>query len=261
MLASLAMPTPEGASFKAYRQFNDPRLASVASLRGRLDDNLARFFPADTVLDRFAVELSSRRALPFRELLESAELFERVRRRVRRPVVADLCSGHGLVGLLFGMLEPETEQVILVDRRRPKSFTAVLEAAELFRPGLSRRVRYVESRLRADLPELRDVHAIVAVHACGSRTDRCLEAAIARRVPVAVMPCCYRGTADRAPVALRAELDAGLTTDVDRTYRLEAAGFRVAWGSIPSVITRHHRVIVAEPRPQDRAGATASGLQ
>jgi hypothetical protein len=38
-------------------------------------------------------------------VLESVEFVERVRRRVRRPLVLDLAAGHGLVGLLLAGAE------------------------------------------------------------------------------------------------------------------------------------------------------------
>ena len=87
--------------------------------------------------------------------------------------------------------------------------------------------------------------SVVAVHACGVRTDRCLELAMAHHSPVAVMPCCYAQTARAAPRAIKAALGAMLTTDIDRTYRLERAGYDVDWAHIPEAITPMNRILVA----------------
>lgn len=40
----------------------------------------------------------------------------------------------------------------------------------------------------------------LAVHACGSLTDSCLDVAMAVGGPVAVMPCCYTGSAKGTPL-------------------------------------------------------------
>jgi hypothetical protein len=249
--------TNRQASFKAFRQFNDPTIRGIASLRGRLDENLARLFQTDAVLDRLALELARRRVLPLRELVESAEFFERVRKSMRGPIVADMCCGHGLLGILFALLERRTERVLLVDRRRPPSFSAVLDAAAAVGPWVVDKVRYLEMRVQRRPLELggeSEGASIVAVHACGARTDRCLEQAVARGAPVAVMPCCYRHTADRVPEALRESLGVPLATDVDRTYRLDAAGYRVMWTHVPPVITAHNRVLIALPPPSAPPG-------
>lgn len=57
---------------------------------------------------------------------------------------------------------------------------------------------------------------VIAVHACGSLTDRVLELAVAMRAPVAVMPCCYSGTARAAPLAARRALGVALAADLHR---------------------------------------------
>lgn len=246
-------PEPSSASMRVYSRFDDPALHRLAGTRGRLDENLARFFSSDSITDRFARALAERRIVPLKELLESAEFFERARRRMRASAVADLCCGHGLVGVLFALLERRVERVVLVDRRRPASFDAVLEAATAVGPWVAAKVEYVEGPLKHAAARIPSSASLVAVHACGARTDRCLNLAIERRVPIAVMPCCYRRTADVAPRAIREALGAPMATDVDRTYRLRAAGFQVSWSDIPACITHHHRILVALPsRPSER---------
>ena len=88
---------------------------------------------------------------------------------------------------------------------------------------------------------------LVSVHACGVRTDRVLELAIANQVPVAVMPCCHPVGTSRAPFAVKQALQ-HMAVDVDRTYQMEAAGFDVRWSSVSERITRMNRVILARPR-------------
>ena len=58
-----------------------------------------------------ARELAAVRALDSKEFFEATEFYQRVRKRVRRPIMIDLACGHGLVGLLFACLERVVEKV------------------------------------------------------------------------------------------------------------------------------------------------------
>ena len=235
------------AAFKAFRQFNAEPLRLVAGSRARIDSRALPCFASERLPDRIARALAERRAMPFKEVLESFELFERVRRRLRATEVADLCCGHGLTGLLFAAFERDVARVTLLDRRRPPSFDTVREAVAEIVPRLEGRVRYVEAPVTHAPGLLAPGTSIVGVHACGVRTDRCLDAALAVGGAVAVMPCCYAQTAAAAPRALRRALGAELATDVHRTYRLEAAGYEVAWSAIPAAVTAKNRIIVGTP--------------
>jgi len=232
------------ASFKAFRQFNDPERQGLASLRVTLSSRFEVHFSAALHMDRLALALAARRALPLKELLESAEFYMRVRRRIRSEVVVDLCAGHGLVGLLFAAFERSVQRVILLDRRRPDSFARIRDAVVEVAPWVADKVVYIEESLSRSDAHLPPRAGVVAVHACGVRTDRCLALATAQRCAVAVMPCCYAQTARQAPRALRAALGAELTTDIDRTYRLERAGYAVDWSEIPAAITPMNRVLI-----------------
>ena len=245
------MMPPMAVTYRAFRQLNDPDRARLAKLRKRLDPRVVEALvpPRDppTLIDRVVGELAERRALPVKELFESFEFFERVRRRVRAPVVADLCCGHGLTGLLFVVFCRGVDRVVLLDRRRTESFDNVHAAVLAAAPWVEGRVDYLELPLSRAKDHLPPGAALVGVHACGARTDRCIDLAIERRATLAVMPCCYHRTASRAPAALRRALGARLATDVDRTYRLRAAGFEVEWSEVPATITEMNRILIATP--------------
>ena len=95
-------------------------------------------------------------------------------------------------------------------------------------------------------------YGCVAVHACGLATDRSLAVASALRGPVAAMPCCYYGKrqlSERSvPYVLKRALGKALASDIDRTYRLDRAGYHVDWASIPKCVTPMNRIIIATPR-------------
>lgn len=235
--------------FRALPQFDTPELIRTARVRHRLDARAAEVFGGRSLADRLARALAEHGAISVKELLEAFEFFAVVRRRVRSPHVADLCCGHGLCGLLFAT-ERSVERVTLVDHRIPASMEPIRRAIASVRPEIDDKV-VVRAQPLTEV-SLEPGTGVVAVHACGARTDRCLDAGIAAGGPIAVMPCCYGGTAKHPPAALRAELGAERAVDVHRTYRLEGAGYRVEWAYIPEAITPMNRVLVARPRPSGR---------
>ena len=62
------------------------------------------------------------------------------------------------------------------------------------------------------------------------------------------MPCCYPDAHCSAPATLVQHLGGALAFDVDRTYRLVAAGYRVRWDGIPTEITPMARILIGTPR-------------
>ena len=162
---------------------------------------------------------------------------------MRAPCVADLCAGHGLTGMLFAVFEPSVQRVVLVDRARPLNHDKVLAAVIEVAPWVEEKIEYRNADIKSAL-ELPENTSIVAVHACGGRTDACLDVALAKGRNVAVMPCCHAKSPYQGPETLRLKLGIDLATDIDRTYRLRSAGYDVVWTSIPEEITAKPRVIV-----------------
>ncbi|MFK7739363.1 MAG: methyltransferase [Planctomycetota bacterium] len=245
------------ANFRYLKQFDDPENVWVVDTRRRLQPKDESAFPGDGAIDRFARVLCKHRATCFRELVEALEFFALARKHARARVVADLCGGHGLVAVLFAVFEPSVERVIVLDRSRPASFDRIVQAAEEAAPWIAGRVEYLEAKLKTAPKSIPRDAGLVAVHACGVKTDRVLELAIANQMPVAVMPCCHPVSASKAPPALKKAL-AHMAVDVDRTYQLEAAGFHVRWTSVSDKITRMNRVILARPRSRAATQATAT---
>ena len=71
--------------------------------------------------------------------------------------------------------------------------------------------------------------------------------AIAGGSALAIAPCCYSGTTPPGLEAVERELGAAATADVDRTYRLRAAGYRVDWAYLPEAVTPMNRILIACP--------------
>jgi len=234
--------------FRLLRQIEQPEYQSCLGYRGYIDELCLRYFPGDNLQDRFARALAKRRAVAFKEVLEAFEFFDRVRRYVRGEKVADLCAGHGLVGVLFALFERRVEKVTLVDRKPPKNRQRVLDAALEVGPWTAEKIVELDATIERAGDELDEGTAVVAVHACGLRTDACIELGLALRGPIAVMPCCRPHARSSAPPAVIRGLGADLAFDVDRTYRMENAGYQVRWDAIPEVVTPMNRVLIGRPR-------------
>lgn len=230
--------------FRVFPQFDEPELKPYANSRTRLETLLLEVFEGERLQDRVVRALIERRAVNLKELLESFEFHHRVRRRVRRPVMADLFCGHGLTGILFALSERSVDRVVLVDKSRPASFDIIFETVCELAPWVRDKVDYKECLVEEAGAFLDAGTAIIAVHACGDRTDMAVDLAKQLGGPVALMPCCYRTARRPGPRGLNEALGAMTAIDVDRTYRLAAQGLHVDWTVIPRAITPMNRVLV-----------------
>ena len=233
--------------FRFLKQFNDPPFTKKTACRDRLRVSDARWFPGDFLSSVFARELCERRAVPFKEVLESFEFYACVRKQVRTSCMADLCCGHGLVGILFAMFERHVEHVTLLDKVRPASFDVTFSAAKTIAPWIADKIEYVTSPLEEAKKHLQLETAILGVHACGERTDQCIDHAINIHGAIAVLPCCRHHRSHPSPPCLKQELGGDVAIDVDRTYRLFRAGYHVRWEEIPPGISPMNRVLIGNP--------------
>jgi hypothetical protein len=212
----------------------------MAGAQVRPHPSVTRFFPSEGIADKIARKLGEHKLLNIKELTESFEFFQRVRHRVSREVVADLCCGHGLVGM------------ILVDLKFPSSSLKLERALSELGPWLSPKVSRLERSVKGVGGALPKGAGVVAVHACGARTDWSLQAAHVSGGPLAVMPCCYAQQSYRGPETIRRQLGAGLSIDIQRTYDLEARGYQVSWQELPPEVSPMNRIISASPPSPSR---------
>jgi hypothetical protein len=236
------------APFRVFRQFTEGETDRLTSSKSSIDpSSCLRHFPSDEPADQVARAIGGRRATSIKELIESFEFYEQTRKTIRARNMIDLCCGHGLTGMLFAALDRSVESVTLVDHRKPKCHDVILEALCDVTPWTRDKIRYLEWP-ESDWDEIETDPAdtsVIGVHACGSLTDRCLNFATSRSLPIAVMPCCYPYDDCPAPVALQRALGSEQAFDVDRTYRLEREGYRVKWSYIPKSVTPMNRIITA----------------
>ncbi len=201
-------------------------------------------FAGDTLFDCIARVLCEAECVPRKELYESWEVARRARRRFRGGRVVDLACGHALLAHLMLLLDDSSEEAIGVDVRIPNSAAKLAQALVQAWPRLAGRVR-IETRTIASMAiEANDV--VVSAHACGRLTDEVLDAAIASRARVVVLPCCH-SLDDSDLGGLEGWLDGPLAVDAARVARLRAQGYSVLTQRIASGITEKDRLILAAP--------------
>ena len=239
----------ESPRFKFFPQLNSlPDLSWTATDTFLTPGLASRHFSSERMNDKLARALAKAEALPVKELLESCEFFERVRKEIRAETVADLCCGHGLLGLLFAIFERKTLQVSLIDQIQAPSHVKILDQAAQLAPWIRGKLSFQQGTIDQATEILESNTSIVSAHACGLLTDACLETPVHHSGNVAVMPCCYPKRQCPAPPAIESALGNELAYDVDRTYRLERADYHVRWSAIPRPITPMNRILIGRKR-------------
>lgn len=260
------LPHHPKPAFRAYRQFNQLRdeldlepnqhdgpPSKLCAVKSRLNQDKLLHFASDRMPDKIATLLGEAKVIDTKEVIESFEFFQRVRHRISRSVVVDLCCGHGLVGMLFALLERKVKEVILLDLHFPDSSYKVEALLNQSWPWLSPKIRRIQRSVKGAADDLPPHAGVVAVHACGARTDWSIDVACQVGGPLAVMPCCYAHQVYQGPDTLKKHLGVSLCVDIQRTMLLEINNYSVDWQEIPPEITPKNRIISASPSIKNNA--------
>ena len=178
--------------FRFFPQLNDLAetnwLKSTNSLyAGQIDEH----FFTDRIQDVLLQELANQRLLPIKEVLESFELFARIRKANRAEVVADLCCGHGCLAFCSPCLSGKVIRVLLIDKDEPDSRKRLLAIATKLAPWIADKIENHSQMISVDDDWIQPECSIVSSHACGVLSDLCIEIAIKCGGPLAILPCCY----------------------------------------------------------------------
>jgi len=213
--------------------------------------------------------------LPEKELHECWQMAQIVHRLFPKILhVADIAAGHGLLGWILVLLarldvNPIPRTAVAVDIIRPKSADVLAKAFKQNWPDFAEAVHYVEGSIDAVRAGDGPRTLLVAVHACGSLSDRVLIAAIASGSPVAIMPCCHslRNQVQTLSVletlsGRSVESGAGHPESIDQFRKdvLSSLGYAVSEESIQPEITAFHRIIIGSTPAGFMSRVTAHNL-
>ena len=140
------------------------------------------------------------------------------------------------------ILDDSSADARVVDPTEPSSARAIRDALTRTWPRLDGRVSYENQDVQDSAIGPGDV--VVSCHACGALTDRIIDAAVAGRARLAVLPCCHDTQACDAG-DLTGWMDSSLAIDATRVARLKSQKYSVRTQKIPSEITPKNRLILA----------------
>ena len=232
--------------FRFFTQLN--HLSDQSWLRSNVklcQRTASTHFSSDSLQDTLIRAIAEQRILSIKEVMETFEFFARTRKTTKAACLADLCCGHGLLGLLFAVFERKVEQVILLDKLEPESRAKLIAVVTGVAPWVADKIQSHESKLDEATDLLPAKCSIVSAHACGVLSDQCIDIAIKIEGRLAILPCCYPKASCDAPLAVQAAFGLNAAYDIDRTYRLTSAGYLVRWMEIPEVITPMNRILIA----------------
>jgi hypothetical protein len=227
---------------------DEPRVFSPAA-RAKLTPHHLPRYPSESLFDRLGRAVCRADCLPRKELYEAWEVVRRTRRRFRGGRVVDLACGHALAAWLMLLLDDTSPSAIAVDTRIPGSAAPLGEELVKTWPRLKGRVEISKGKLQS-VP-IHEGDLVVSVHACGHLTDKVIEASLAARARIAVLPCCHDAKLSDTG-GLEGWVDQALAIDATRVHRLRAAGYHVYTQTIPATITPKNRLLLASPVNEQR---------
>ncbi|CAJ1419099.1 unnamed protein product [Effrenium voratum] len=137
--------------------------------------------------------------LKHKELFEAHAVAELAQRHLTQwrseglevQTAVELCAGCGLVGIFLALLDRRL-RVLQLDRRRSKLAAQLHEMADSW--DLHERLGWRVADLRPageEAAEFEPGSLVLACHACGLLSDEAMAAAVAARLPLILLPCCY----------------------------------------------------------------------
>jgi len=172
-----------------------------------------------------------------KEILESYDFVKRIHKLTKFKNVMEVCSGHGLVGHI--LTEKNLARTVYqIDKLNSKSRNRV-ENSFLNQ----HRVYYLNKDLYNNFDDLLNlpVDIIIGVYCCGDLTDQSIRLAIAKEVPVAVVPCCYYGSRF---IGCFLHLNGEAGVDIARAHKLSEHSYEVSFKYLKENITPKNRIII-----------------
>jgi len=203
-------------------------------------------FEGDTLFCRVGRAVCEAGCLPRKELFESWEVAQRVRKKFSGGNVYDLACGHGLVAHLMLILDDSSPRAVGIDSRLPESAAKLSTTLLRHWPQLIGRIELIQAPMASIQARLGRSDLVVSSHACGALTDEVLSIAGNAQARVAVLPCCHDGDAND-DAGLSGWLDEAFAIDAVRAVELRNRGYQVDTQLISAQVTPKNRLLLGQP--------------
>ncbi len=94
---------------------------------------------------------------------------------------------------------------------------------------------------------------LTAVHAYGSLTDTVIQEGLRRKIPFAVMPCCYKDSVYLPQGSLPYFQNKREAIDAARVTAIQEEGYQVVVRAIDRKVTPMNRIIIGVPAERETA--------
>jgi len=122
---------------------------------------------------------------PIKELRESFDFTDRIKKFIHGKIGLELFCGHGLIGQIL-IAHNRCDAIYQIDKLWSRNRNLVYN---LF--NKTRVYPIVEEIAEERVDFINDVDFLISMHGCGQLTDIVLDLAIKYKKDVAVCPCCY----------------------------------------------------------------------
>jgi hypothetical protein len=148
--------------------------------------NFMKKFPKHSI-DRNIFSWALEAGIKDKEIQESFDYVERIRKIVSGKRVLELCGGHGLVGLILAY-KKIAPSVHLVDKNNTRGHQRLETYFNVWTKATFDQMD-LETFLRECNPAHYDV--VVGMHLCGGLSDIAIDFALHNNLEVVMTPCCF----------------------------------------------------------------------
>lgn len=226
----------------SYKSFID----EVNINNNHLDSRYLSHFQSDSLLDKLSSILCKADIISKKEYCESMEVIKSLQRTSSLhnvKYIYDICGGHGLTAIFSAIISKNTEKIFIIDLKKPDSFDKLINCYKEEFPYILERIEFVNE----DYNKVQYLQGslIIAVHACGFRTDEILDLAIENSCNILIMPCCYKKKSLTEKIKKYSDIyPLRDLVDVTRIMKLHSSGYSSCVRLIPEKITPMNKLFI-----------------
>ncbi|MEW5819565.1 MAG: class I SAM-dependent methyltransferase [Cyanobacteriota bacterium] len=217
--------------------------------KNHLDARYSTYFNSNTVIDKLSLAICDADFLSKKEYCESVEVLRQVQRFIKSNQnvnIYDICGGHGFVGILLALLSRGVKKSFIVDLKKPVAYEKIMKCASFVNENIVEKVEFLQQDYN-DI-DFEPNSIIIAIHACGTRSDSIINLAIKKNMAFVIMPCCY--TKESLPYGLKRfteVYDLKDFVDISRINTGFNSGYDVFIRKISSKVTPMNKIFIFLP--------------